>query len=70
MPGLDGTTVLEFLRSRAPELMRRTVIVSGLPAAFRERLVPHDVCASLEKPLRPGMLLDALVRCIRSGNKG
>jgi DNA-binding response OmpR family regulator len=64
MPGLDGMTVIEFLRSRAPKLLRRTIIVSGLPAAFRERLVSLDVCANLEKPLRPGVLLDVLVRCV------
>lgn len=69
MPGLDGMTVIEFLRSRAPALLQRTVIVSGLPAAFRERLVTLDVCANLEKPLRPGALLDALVRCVPPGNR-
>lgn len=67
MPGLDGLAVIEYLRSRAPRLLRRTVIVSGLPAAFRERLGSPDVCASLEKPLRPGALLDALVRCLEAG---
>ncbi len=66
MPGLDGLAVLEYLRTRAPQLLRRTVIVSGLPAAFRERLGSSEVCASLEKPLRPGALLDALVRCLQS----
>lgn len=70
MPGLDGIAVIESLRSRAPDMLRRTVIVSGLPAAFRERLVTRGVCANLEKPLRPGALLDALVRCAQTSNKG
>jgi len=48
---------------REPELLARTIIVSGLPAAFRERLSTPEICASLEKPLRPAALLEALARC-------
>jgi len=64
MPGLDGASVIGFLRLREPELLARTIIVSGLPAAFRERLSTPEICASLEKPLRPAALLEALAQCM------
>jgi CheY-like chemotaxis protein len=66
MPGLDGASVIGFLRLREAELLSRTIIVSGLPAAFRERLSTPEICASLEKPLRPAALLEALARCVGS----
>lgn len=64
MPGLDGASVIGFLRLREPALLARTIIVSGLPAAFRERLSTPEICASFEKPLRPAALLEALARCV------
>jgi DNA-binding response OmpR family regulator len=67
MPGIDGFGVIEYLRAYDPSLLKRTVVVSGIPSAFRERLGGPDVCASLEKPLRPGALLEALVQCVRGG---
>jgi DNA-binding response OmpR family regulator len=66
MPGLDGLAVIDYLRRRRPDLIWRTIVVSGLPTAFRERLSAPDVGANLEKPLRPSLLLEALTRCMQA----
>ncbi len=64
MPGIDGFSVLDYLRQYQPALLARTIVVSGLPAPVRDLHATPDVCAIFEKPLRPGALLDALARCL------
>jgi DNA-binding response OmpR family regulator len=64
MPGVDGFSVIEYLRQHQPALLARTIVVSGLPSPMRDRMIATDVCAVIEKLLRPGALLDALSRCL------
>ena len=64
-PGVDGFGVIEHLRQQQPALLARTIVVSGLPGSVGDRMSTTDLCATFEKPLRPGALLDALARCLR-----
>jgi CheY-like chemotaxis protein len=51
MPGIDGFGVLEYLNQFKSELLSRTIISSGLPEKYRERVARYNVCGVLPKPL-------------------
>ena len=51
MPGIDGFGVLEYLDRCKPEVMAHTIISSGLPEKYRERVARYDVCGVVAKPL-------------------
>ena len=51
MPGIDGFGVLEYLDRCKPEVMAHTIISSGLPEKYRERVARYGVCGVVAKPL-------------------
>ena len=51
MPGIDGFGVLEYLNHCQSELLSRTIVSSGLPEKYRERVAQYNVCGVLPKPL-------------------
>jgi len=67
MPGIDGFGVLEYLDKCKPEVMRHTIISSGLPEKYRERVAGYGVCGVVPKPLDHRALQEMLSRCIADG---
>jgi DNA-binding response OmpR family regulator len=64
MPGIDGFGVLEYLDKCKPEVMAHTIISSGLPEKYRERVARYGVCGVIPKPLDHRAIQEMLVRCI------
>jgi CheY-like chemotaxis protein len=64
MPGIDGFGVLEYLDRCKPEVMGHTIISSGLPEKYRERVAHYSVCGVVSKPLDHRALQDMLAHCI------
>jgi DNA-binding response OmpR family regulator len=64
MPGIDGFEVIEYIRDVMPDFLSRTVVVTGVPEHYRERLAPGNPCAVLLKPVQVDDLRAALKRCL------
>jgi CheY-like chemotaxis protein len=67
MPEIDGFSVLEFLKGRQPDVIRCTIVVSGLPERYRQELKQYDLPAELEKPVDTDRFREILKRCASSG---
>ena len=65
MPGIDGFGVLEYLDRCQPELLSYTIISSGLPGKYQERLMEYGVRGILPKPLDQERLLEMIEGCIQ-----
>jgi CheY-like chemotaxis protein len=63
MPDVDGFAVLESLRSRKPELLRRVVVTTGMPAKYLEAIDRNRICGIVQKPVDFGELRHLLHRC-------
>ena len=63
LPELSGEDVLKYVASRAPELLRRTVIVTTVPASIWSRCAEARACAAV---LRKPFSLDELQTALRS----
>jgi len=70
MPGIDGFGVLEYLDRCQPEVLSHTIISSGLPEKYQERVVEYGICGILPKPVNHVALREMIERCIaeRAGN--
>jgi CheY-like chemotaxis protein len=64
MPGIDGFGVLEYLDRCKPEVMAHTIISSGLPEKYRERVANYGVCGVVAKPLDHRALQEMLAHCV------
>jgi DNA-binding NtrC family response regulator len=64
MPGIDGFGVLEYLDRCKPSLIAHTIISSGLPEKYRERVERYAVCGLIMKPLDHRALQEMLARCV------
>jgi DNA-binding response OmpR family regulator len=65
MPGIDGFGVLEYLDRCQPEVLSHTIISSGLPEKYQERVAKYGVCGVLPKPLDHVALREMIERCIQ-----
>jgi CheY-like chemotaxis protein len=67
MPDVDGFAVLECLKSRKPELLRRVVVTTGMPAkylnAIDDAIDRSRICGVVQKPVDFGQLRHLLHRC-------
>jgi CheY-like chemotaxis protein len=63
MPDVDGFAVLERLQSRKPELLRRVVVTTGMPAKYLDAFDREQICGVLQKPVDIGELRHLLNRC-------
>src|SRR5216684_704255 len=63
MPDVDGFAVLESLRSRKPELLRRVVVTTGMPAKYLDSIDRKRICGIVQKPVDFGELRHLLHRC-------
>jgi DNA-binding response OmpR family regulator len=64
MPGIDGFGVLEYLNRCRTDLLAHTIISSGLPEKYRERVAEYDVCGVLPKPVDHQALQKMIEQCI------
>jgi DNA-binding response OmpR family regulator len=64
MPGIDGFGVLEYLDRCQPDVLTRTIISSGLPEKYRERVARYGVCGVLPKPLDHRALQEMIGQCL------
>ena len=65
MPGIDGFGVLEYLDRCQPEVLTRTIISSGLPEKYQERVAEYGICGVLPKPVNHDALLEMIEQCIQ-----
>jgi CheY-like chemotaxis protein len=56
MPGIDGASVLEHFSDCRPELLGRTVILTGMPRQYVDMLPHRPVRGVLGKPVDPAQL--------------
>lgn len=64
MPGIDGFGVLEYLDRCQPGLLSQTIISSGLPEKYQERVARYGVCGVLPKPLDIRAFQEMIARCL------
>jgi len=63
MPDVDGVEILQALRTTEPELLRRVVVISGLPGQYLEEIQDFPVCGVLPKPVDVRKLQSLLAKC-------
>jgi CheY-like chemotaxis protein len=68
MPGMDGFTVLERLKSRKPHLLRRVVVTTGMPAKYLDHLDRERICGVVQKPIDLEELQRVLELCAQHGS--
>ena len=66
MPGIDGFGVLEYLDRCHPDLLSYTIISSGLPEKYRERVSHYGVRGVLSKPLEQQKLREMIEGCLQN----
>jgi DNA-binding response OmpR family regulator len=64
LPKIDGFGVVEYLRRVRPELLARTILITGLPDRYLGGIERTLVCAVLEKPIDPTRVRLALEKCL------
>lgn len=64
MPGIDGFGVLEYLDRCQPELLSYTIISSGLPEKYRERVAEYGIRGVISKPIDHRKLQQMLEACL------
>jgi DNA-binding response OmpR family regulator len=62
MPGVHGATVLSLVQRERPEILRRIIVVTGMPDAVVDG-VRHQVAAVLRKPVSLEALLAEVNNC-------
>jgi CheY-like chemotaxis protein len=63
MPDFDGFTLLEYIETMQPELLRRVIVTTGMPETYLSSIAGR-VCAVLHKPVDAALLQAALDRCV------
>jgi CheY-like chemotaxis protein len=64
MPGIDGFGVLEYLDQCQPGTLSQTIISSGLPQKYQERVERYGLCGVLPKPLDIRAFQELIARCL------
>jgi CheY-like chemotaxis protein len=63
MPDVDGFAFLQYLKVNKPDLVRRVVVITGMPSQYLDDLAQQSVCGVLRKPLDVPALQRLLDRC-------
>ena len=63
MPSVHGATILNVLQRERPELLRRIIVVTGMPDAVVNS-VRHPVAAVLRKPVSIEALVAEVGNCV------
>jgi CheY-like chemotaxis protein len=65
MPITDGYAVLDFLRERNSEMLRKTIVVTAsLAARELDRVKKYEVCGVIAKPFEVDTLYGAVRQCV------
>ncbi|HEV7485511.1 MAG TPA: response regulator [Thermoanaerobaculia bacterium] len=64
MPGIDGFGVLEYLERCQPETLGHTIISTGLPEKYRDRVSQYGICSVFPKPIDHRGLQEVLAHCV------
>lgn len=62
LPVFDGFTIIELFRRSRPHLLKRTIIVTGIPEPYRAQISTGEVASVLAKPVA----LSSLARSLES----
>jgi CheY-like chemotaxis protein len=65
LPRISGTAVMEILSQRAPAMLARIIVVTGLNVDEIRKLFP-TVCSALGKPVIPSRLMRSVNACLSS----
>jgi len=68
MPSVHGATILSVLQRERPELLRRIIVVTGMPDAVVNG-VRVPVAAVLRKPLSIDALISEVNQCLTRPEK-
>jgi CheY-like chemotaxis protein len=63
MPDVDGFAFLQHLKANKSDLVRRVIVMSGLPGRYLDEVTRQSVCAVLQKPIDVPALQRVLDRC-------
>ncbi len=71
MPQYDGFTVLDFLKSTHPEMLRSVLVVTAaLTRKEIERAQSYGICGIINKPFDIDTLLAAVKQCVANTEGG
>lgn len=63
LPRISGTAVMDLLLQRDPDMLSRTIVVTGLNVDEIRKLFP-TVCSALGKPVIPARLMQSVNACL------
>jgi CheY-like chemotaxis protein len=63
MPRVSGFEIIDYLAHTKPELLRRTIVVTGATESILRNLDPRSVFAVLRKPFDTDRLVDTVRHC-------
>lgn len=68
MPGADGYAVLDFLKSDAPHLLQRVIVVTAaLSPRETQRVSTYETCGLVRKPFEVDLLQTTVRECAGIG---
>lgn len=63
MPGIDGFTVLDHVHLHDPALLRRVIVITGMPDKYVSALERSALCGVIRKPVDVATLKPLLAEC-------
>jgi len=70
MPRVDGFEVLRHLRSSNPDLLRRTIVLTGFADATPEPIDESEIYKLVRKPFKMKDLAELVVECAEASATG
>lgn len=70
MPRVDGFEVLRHLRSANPDLLRRTIVLTGFADATPEPIDESEIYKLVRKPFKMKDLAELVVECAEASATG
>jgi len=67
LPDVDGFCILQTLRAARPELLKRIIVVTGMPDRYLDGIDREQVCGVLHKPVDAAELVALVAKCCRMG---
>lgn len=67
MPEVDGYEVMHHLRRTAPQLLKRTIVLTGFAGSPPEKIVEEDIFRLMRKPFQMKDLVAVILACAGEG---
>jgi DNA-binding response OmpR family regulator len=67
LPDVDGFRILQTLRAAKPELLKRIIVVTGMPDRYLAAIDRQQICGILHKPIDVGELAALVAKCCQIG---